>query len=352
MSLASLIALLLGASLTSYAVFAGADFGAGILDLFAGGATADQVAGEASAGAAGSANGTDRDAIAVTIGPLWEANHVWLIFSITILFSAFPAAFSALGTALLAPFTIALLAIVLRSAALGLRSSPGGDGRSQLLLGRLFGIASVVAPFAFGLVAGGLAKASHTAPATAKGVPTIPWTSPFALVVGALAVPLCSQLAASFVALRLARAGQDRAAERYRRRALWSAGTVLPLMVLGLVLAAATAPDLWHRLTGSALPVVICGMAAVAASLLALARGRYLIAYAAAVVTGAALLWGWFVAQAPHLIGPHLTIDTAAASHAALAAIAIAAGVGLFLVLPATYLLFTLFARPSSEVVK
>src|ERR1700760_2514902 len=123
MSLPAVIALALGLSLTVYAVLAGADFGAGALDLLAGKRSADH------------------EAIATTIGPLWEANHVWLIFSITILFSAFPAAFSALGTALLAPFTVALLAIVLRSVALGLRARPGSQERSELLLSRLFGTA-------------------------------------------------------------------------------------------------------------------------------------------------------------------------------------------------------------------
>src|SRR6185312_10356804 len=155
MSLPSLIAIGVGFALTAYAVLAGADFGAGILDLSSGHSP------------------EQRTALARTIGPLWEANHVWLIFSITILFSAFPAAFSALGTALLAPFTVALLAIVLRSAALGLRSNPGAQARSQLVLGRLFGWASIVAPFAFGTVAGGLAVASvHSVP-IGSGAPAI-----------------------------------------------------------------------------------------------------------------------------------------------------------------------------------
>src|SRR5690348_13613968 len=142
MSLPALIALALGLSLTAYAVLAGADFGAGALDLLAG------------------KRSSDHQAIAATIGPLWEANHVWLIFAITILFSAFPPAFSALGTALLAPFTVALLAIVLRSVALGLRVRPGGPERSEMLLSRLLGAASLLAPLAFGLAAGGLAQAS------------------------------------------------------------------------------------------------------------------------------------------------------------------------------------------------
>ncbi len=112
MSLPALIAMLLGVSLTAYALFAGADFGGGSWTC---------------SPAATARTESDR----ATIGPLWEANHVWLIFSITLLFSAFPAAFSALGTALLAPLTVALLAIVLRSVALGLRASTVSSPRSH-----------------------------------------------------------------------------------------------------------------------------------------------------------------------------------------------------------------------------
>jgi cytochrome d ubiquinol oxidase subunit II len=331
MSLAAVVALILGVSLTAYAVFAGADFGAGILDLLAGD------------------RDSDRRDLAATIGPLWEANHVWLIFSITILFSAFPTAFSALGTTLLGPLTIVLLAIVLRSVALGLRASPGSRERSQVLLGRLFGVASLIAAFAFGIVAGGLAKAS-SAPTPGRTLSTIPWASPFALVVGALAVALCTQLAASFVALGLAHAGDHHGAKRFRRKALGATAAVLVLMLLALGAAAATSPELWHRAV--ALPAVIVGIAAAGASLVALASRRYLIARGASLLVCSALMWGWFVAQAPRLVGPRLTIHTAAATHAALAAIAIACGVVLLLVLPAIYLLFTVFARPVPEVRK
>src|SRR5450755_4461735 len=119
MRLPDVMAIVLGLSLTGYCVVAGPDFGAGILDLLSG---------------SGAAN---RAGIARAIGPVWEANHVWLIFSITVLFSAFPAAFAAVGTALLAPLTLVLLAIVLRGVAFGLRSNPGGQARSQVRLGRL-----------------------------------------------------------------------------------------------------------------------------------------------------------------------------------------------------------------------
>jgi cytochrome d ubiquinol oxidase subunit II len=334
MSLPAVIAVILGVSLTFYAIFAGADFGAGVLDLLAG------------------ERGTDREAIAATIGPLWEANHVWLIFSITILFSAFPAAFSALGTALLAPFTVALLAIVLRSVALGLRVRPGGRERSQVLLGRLFGAASLVATFSFGAAAAGLAQASRAPVGATTAVPAIPWHGLLALIVGALAAALCAQLAASFVTLKSARLGEDRITERFRRRGLQSGACVLLLSVVAVAAAGATAPALSHRLIGVALPIVIAGFAFTALSLLALARRWYAIARGATLFTAAALLWGWFVAQAPHLVGARVTIHTAAATHAALAAIAISAGIVLLLVIPAMYLLFSIFARPVLEVVE
>ncbi len=337
MTLPALLSIVLVVSLTAYAVFAGTDFGAGVLDL------------GAEAGSGRAAAGNDREAIAASIGPLWEANHVWLIFSITILFSAFPRAFSALGTGLLAPFTVALLAIVVRSVALGLRGSPGTGARSLRLLSRAFGVASAVAPFAFGIVAGGLAKAAFARPAVGSAAPSIPWTSPFALVVGALAVALCAALASGFVTLRLARAGEHDAADRFRRRGIVSAGCLLVLMLTALLTAALTAPALWHRLVGTGLPFVVAGLAAVIVSLLALERRRYLLARGAGAASAAALLWGWFAAQSPRLVGPHLTLHTAATTHAALVAVALSAGLVLVLVLPAMFLLFTIFDRPVLE---
>jgi cytochrome bd ubiquinol oxidase subunit II len=334
MSLPAVIALALGLSLTAYAVLAGADFGAGALDLLAG------------------KRSSDHEAIAATIGPLWEANHVWLIFSITILFSAFPAAFSALGTALLAPLTVALLAMVLRSAALGLRSNPGAHARSQVMLGRLFGSASIVAPFAFGTVAGGLAVASvHSVP-LGHSAPAIPWTGLFALLVGALAVALCVLLAATFVSLNLYRSGEDLITERFRRRALSSGLCVLTLSVAALTTSAATTPALWHRLVGAGRPALITGLLAIALSLLALGGRWYGVARILTILSGAAVLWGWFLAQAPRLVGTRLTIHTTAATHPALIAIAIAIATVLLLVLPATYLLFVLFGRPVLEVIE
>jgi len=336
-SLPTLLGLLLGLSLTAYATLAGADFGAGILDLLAG----DRAA--------------DREAIAATIGPVWEANHVWLIFSITILFAAFPAAFSALGTALLGPLTIALLAVVLRGVALGLRATADPGTRARVALSRMFGAASLSAPFVFGAVAGGLAAAS-SAPAgeggrlAARAAVHIPWAGAFGLLTGALAAVLCTQLASSFVALGLARAGDRGKAEWFRLRGLQAGALTLVLSLAAPALAAAAAPRAWHGLLDHALPILIVGLGACAAFLYALWRRRYGLARAAGLLTGAALLWGWFAAQYPHLVGPRLTLDNTAATHAALAAVAVAAGAVLLLVLPAMYLLFAVSARPELEV--
>ena len=335
MSLADLLAVVLGFSLSAYAVFAGADFGAGILDLLAGHRDAD------------------RAAISATIGPVWEANHVWLIFSITILFSAFPLAFSAVGTALLAPLTIALLAIVVRGAALGVHASSEEHTPADALLGRLFGVGSLIAPIAFGMVAGGIAasSAARDAPAPgAAGVPAIPWTGLFALVVGLLAAALCAELAAGFMTLRLARSGQRELAERFRRRGLQAGTGVLVLSATGLAVAAWRTPALSHRLTGAALPLVVVGFVAAVVSLLAFARRRYAPARLSTMCTGGALVWGWLVAQSPNLVGPRLTIHSAAAPSPALTAVAIAGGIVLACVLPALFVLFVLFARQSPEV--
>ena len=332
MSLPALIAALLGTSLTAYGALAGADFGAGVLDLLAAGRP------------------TERQAIAAAIGPVWEANHVWLIFSITLLFSAFPAAFSAVGTALLAPLTVALLAIVARSVALGLRTAPGTTARSQMLLSRVFGAASVAAPFAFGLAAGGLAEVSSSPRSATARVPHVPWTGPFALLIGGVAVAMCTYLASSLVASGLVRAGEPRRAEPFRRRGLQAGACLLALEVAAPVLAAANGSAVWHRLIGPALPLLIAGLGAQALSLLALARRRYALARGAGLLAAAAVLWGWFEIQAPRLIGSKLTIHASAATHTALGAVAISSGVVLALVLPAMCLLFTLFARPELEV--
>jgi cytochrome d ubiquinol oxidase subunit II len=332
MSLPDVSAIGLGFVLTAYAILAGEDFGGGILDLTSGESI------------------EQRNAIARTIGPLWEANHVWLIFAITILFSAFPKGFAALGTVLLAPFTLAVMAIVVRGVAFGLRTEAAGrQARSARSLGLAFGAASVAAPLLFGACAAALAQVSSSAhgPAT---VSSLPWTGLFAGVVGLLAVALCAHLAATFIANRLKQTGDDALAERFRRRGQQTGASVLALSALSLLAAAWKAPSLWHNLSTTALPLVVIGLLSTVISLYALGRRRYLLARGATMLTAAAIIWGWLIAQSPRLIGTRLTIHAAAATPPALTALAIAGVAVLIAVLPAFYLLYVLFSHPSPEV--
>jgi cytochrome bd ubiquinol oxidase subunit II len=331
MSLPALIAIGLGFALTAYAILAGADFGAGILDLTSGHSL------------------EQRTALARAIGPVWEANHVWLIFSITILFSAFPIGFAALGTVLLAPFTLAVMAIVVRGVAFSLRTeAPGRRSRSARLLGLAFGAGSVAAPLLFGASAAALAEVSSSAHGAAS-VSSIPWTGLFAGIVGLLAVALCAHLAATFVTNKLERVSQA-AADRFRRRGLQTGASVLALSLLALLAAAWKAPALWHRLSTAALPIVVIGILATVLSLYALASRRFLLARSATMLAAGAIVWGWLVAQSPRLIGAQLTIHTAAATHTALTALAIAGAAVLVTVIPAFFLLYVLFAHPSPEM--
>jgi cytochrome bd ubiquinol oxidase subunit I len=244
--------------------------------------------------------------------------------------------------------TLALLAVVLRGAAFGLRSSPDGVRRSDARLGRVFGIASAAAPLLFGSIAGGLAQVSSSRHAAGDAVPSIPWTGVFALVVGVLAVALCTQLAASFLTVPLVRLGRRTRAEHFRLRAMQSGGAVVVLSIVALIVGNAEAPAFSHRLLGTALPAVIVALLALATALLAFRARGYRLARWATVIGAGALIWGWIIAQAPHLIG-QLTIRSASASHSALTAVAVAVGIVLMSVLAAMYLLFTMFARPLSE---
>jgi cytochrome bd ubiquinol oxidase subunit II len=206
----------------------------------------------------------------------------------------------------------------------------------------------VVAPLLFGASAGALAQVSSSSRASATPL-SLPWAGLFAGLVGVLAVALSAHLAASFMTNRLEQTGQPVLADDFRRRGLQTGASVIVLSLLALTGAAWKAPDLWHRLTGPALPVVVIGLLAAAVSVYGLARRRYLVARGATMLTAGAVIWGWLIAQSPHVIGAHLTIHTAAATGSALTAIGIAGAVVLIGVLPAFYLLYVLFAHPSPE---
>jgi cytochrome d ubiquinol oxidase subunit II len=330
-SLADAILAVMWAALSAYAVLGGADFGGGILDLLA----------------RGERGARQREAISKAMAPVWEANHVWLIFFLTGLFTAFPRAFAALGMALYVPITLALAGIVLRGAAFAFRSHVEGADRARSTLGAVFGGASAITPALFGAAAGALATgqiAYRDGDVRTQGALDW-WLAPLPLASGALALAVCAYLAAAFLCAETARAHQERLTEDFRARALVAAMVAGALSLFALPIAAAEAPRLEDRLLGPALPLVVGGVGAGAGSLAALWRRRYRLARGAATAAVAAVIWGWGIAQYPQLAGPDVTVSSAAAPEATLRALAIGGGLGAVLLAPALWALYVAYRR-------
>jgi cytochrome bd ubiquinol oxidase subunit II len=319
---------------TFYALFGGADFGAGFWDLMAGGAERGE---------------RPRALIQRSLTPVWEANHVWLIFILVVLWTAFPPAFSAVMTTLYVPIALAALGIVLRGAGFAFRKSIVRlSGRRAA--GAIFAISSLLTPFFMGTVVG--AVASGNVPAEGNGPAFSSWLEPLPLLTGAMFVASGAYLAAVFLIGDARRSGDEELTGYFARRALAAAGVAGIAAAVGLVELHAEARYVFDRLTSQGLPLVIlsalCG-AGVVALLLAAVRGRdaarsqYLRPLAGGAVI--AVIWGWGVAQFPYLLPTSLPITQAAAPPDTLAAVVIVFIAAAILVLPALALLYWLSQR-------
>jgi cytochrome d ubiquinol oxidase subunit II len=337
MTLADVLIGVFWAGLTAYAVLGGADFGAGVLHLLT---------------PAGRAGRRQRRAITAAMGPVWEANHVWLIFFLTGLLTAFPAAFAALGSALFVPATLALLGIVVRGATFAFAAQLSRGDRARRPLQLAFGVASAATPLLFGATAAGLAQQRLVVAggAVRSNGGLALWLGPFQLEVGLLAVAACTALAASFLTVEHRRANQPALASAFRAHARRATAATAVLALAGLPLAAAFAPSLFAGLLGRGLPAVLAGLVALVIALGALRCERDRLARAAIAATMAAFMWGWGLAQFPRLVGRDVTVASAAASPAELHAIAIALAAGAAVLLPALWLLYGAFRRQTTEV--
>src|ERR1700736_4628980 len=134
--IADVVGGILLAGLTLYATLGGADFGGGLWDLLAGGYQRGRA---------------PRQLIDETITPVWEANHVWLIFALVIFWTAFPTAFAAVMTTASLPLWLAVLGIVLRGVGFAFRKEVE-TLRWQRLLGATFAVSSLITPFFMGTV--------------------------------------------------------------------------------------------------------------------------------------------------------------------------------------------------------
>jgi cytochrome bd ubiquinol oxidase subunit II len=323
------VAAILVVVISAYALFGGADFGGGIWDLLAGGPER---------GAA------PRELIDESITPVWEANHVWLVFILVLLWTAFPPAFAAIFTALFVPLSLSALGIVLRGAGFAFRHT-AHRLRMQQLSGAAFAASSLITPFFMGTIVG--AVATGQVPVHPAGNVLAAWTSPTAVLTGFLFVAACAYVSAVFLVLEARQRGREELRRYFSLRAT-AAGVLTGALAGGTFTElSASAPHLFAGLTGRALPLVAISIAAGIAVLGMLwvrwHHGLFLRATAAIAV--AAVVWGWGLAQYPYLLPTSLPLATGSAPTASLVAEFVVAGLAVLLVAPGFALLYFLQQR-------
>jgi cytochrome bd ubiquinol oxidase subunit II len=331
MTRADVCAGILWVGATFYALFGGADFGGGFWDLVAGGAERGE---------------RPRALIQRSLTPVWEANHVWLIFILVVLWTAFPPAFSAVMTTLYVPIALAAIGIVLRGSGFAFRKSIEGlSGRRAA--GATFAISSLLTPFFMGAVVG--AVAAGNVPADGDGAPFSSWLQPLPLLTGAMFVASGAYLAAVFLIGDARRAGDEELERYFARRALAAAAVAGLAAALGLIELHAEARYIFDRLTHEGLPLVVlsafCGIGVLVALVSSVRRPaagspRLLRPLSAGAVI--AVIWGWGVAQFPYLLPTSLKISEAAAPPDTLSTVIVVFIVAAILVLPALGLLYWL----------
>jgi cytochrome d ubiquinol oxidase subunit II len=311
---------------TAYVVLGGADFGAGFWDLTAGGAERGAPV---------------RAMIKRAMSPVWEANHVWLIFVLVMLWTAFPEAFGSITSTLAIPLFLAALGIVLRGGAFALKGEAATIAEARAL-GATFALSSVLVPFFLGASAGAIA-AGEVPVGNATGDEWGSWTGTLPIFAGLLAVATGAHLAAVFLGADSRRAGRPELLDAFRARALGSGLVTGALAIAGLVVVNSEAPDLYDGLTSGAGLACVIGSAVAGLTTLALEwRERFEIARYTAAGAVAAIIAGWALGQEPYLLPPGLTVEEAAAADATLTALLIAATLGMALLLPALAWLFRL----------
>ena len=324
MSLEVAVAAALFAGVLAYAVLGGADFGSGFFDLTAG----------------SSRGGAEvRTLVDHSIGPVWEANHVWLIYVLVIWWTGFPESFAAAMTTLVLPLLLALLGIVLRGASFAFRKFSATLGQARFF-GVIFATSSILTPFFLGTVAGGIA--SGRVPADGTGDRWSSWLNATSLFGGVIAVGTCAFLAGTFLVADAQRGGHERMAEELRTRALWVGAVTGAVVFAALWPLHEDAPTLSEGLTGRAAPLIVVSALAGAATLWLLWRRRYAVARFTAVAAVAAVVSGWGVGQYPWLLVDEVRIADAGGASATLQALLVAVGLAVVVVLPPLAYLFRL----------
>jgi len=328
MTLAEGVLVCLWVGLTAYAIFGGADFGAGIWDLLAGGTER---------------GARQRHLIEHSIAPVWEANHVWLIFVLVVLWTGFPPAFAAVASTLYIPLTLAAFGMIARGAAFAFRKSVEPLA-ARRFFGALFALSSLATPFFLGCVAGAVAS-GRVPPGLAQGKVVASWVNPTAFLGGVMAVGTCAYLAAVFLCADARRERDQVLTDQFRFRAVATAAVVGAVSLAGILVLRSDAPRLYDGLLGRALPCLVLSVLAGLASLALLLTRRFVAARITATAAVAAVVWGWALAQYPYMLVPGLTIEQAAADPVSLQALLVVLLGGSVLLAPALVYMYSLFQR-------
>jgi cytochrome bd ubiquinol oxidase subunit II len=315
-------------ALTAYAVLGGADFGAGVWDLLASGPSAAR----------------QRSALAHAIGPVWEANNVWLVFVLVVTWTAFPIVYAGLSEALIIPLGLVLVGIIFRGSAYAFRWQYGGQGRLWGEWERVFSVASAITPFMLGTVAGAIAGGDiHVHGQTVIANVWTPWLTPFALSCGFFAVGLCAVLAATYLTVEAQNAGDEELVQAFRLRAVISGAVTALIGAIAALLARSESTVLWSGLTGKALPLSLGAVLIGLATAFCLLTEHFRIARMLVAAEVACILAAWGLAQYPYLIIPDVTVESAASPIATLATLLIFSLLGLAILLPSLWFLFRIF---------
>jgi cytochrome bd ubiquinol oxidase subunit II len=325
---APLVLILVG--LAAYAVLAGADFGAGFWTLLPGGGRASVDATRAHAQHA--------------IGPVWEANHVWLIFVLVVCWTCYPTAFGSITSTLAIPLTLAAIGIILRGSAYALRGQLDEHDRGERAVETLFSVSSLLTPFALGTVIGAIAS-GRVPVGNAEGHLVTSWLNPTSIAIGVLFVATGAYLAAVYLAADARRLGEPSLEHDFRIRALGSGVAAGGLALVTLPVVRHDAPRIWDGLSsGGGLAMVVVSAAAGLTTLVLVARSRFEPARYSAALAVAAIIAGWALAQDSVFL-PGLTVHEAAAGRTTLIATLVATAAGSVVLLPSLALLFALFLK-------
>lgn len=332
MSKADFVAGILWFAVTLYVVFAGADFGAGFWAMVSGKSEQGKRA---------------RGLIDSSLEPVWEANHVWLIFVLVVLWTAFSEAFSSIMSTLFIPLCFIALGIVLRGSGFAFQHVVR-RARGRAWAQRLFQLSSLLTPFFMGTVVGAIAG-ERVPIGNAEGDPVTSWFNPLSLIIGALFVALNGYLAAAFL-IRDAHHRHDADLEDYfAHRAVIAGATAGVLAVVALIALHSDGSYIYDRLINEGLPLVLLSVACGIAFLVLLLRGVHRALRPLAIGAVVAMVWGWAVGQYPYLLPQKLTIDQAAAPSGTLTMVTVVFGIAVVLVVPSLVLLFTLTQKSMLE---